>query len=70
MYGAILANLFAIPIATKLDVRSNEEVLMRTIMIEGTLSIQSGDNPRLVKDKLISYLEPAARESISNEVGD
>ena len=40
------------------------------IMIEGTLSIQSGDNPRLVKDKLVAYLEPNEREAISNEVGE
>jgi chemotaxis protein MotA len=70
LYGAIIANLFAIPLANKLDGRGNEEVLMKLIMIEGTLSIQSGDNPRLVKDKLIAYLEPGEREAISSEVGD
>ncbi|MBN2040954.1 MAG: motility protein A [Spirochaetes bacterium] len=67
-YGAILANLVFTPIANKLEVRSNEEVLLRLIMIEGTLSIQSGDNPRIVKDKLISFLEPDRREEISTEV--
>jgi len=41
---------------------------MKLVMIEGTISIQAGDNPRLVKDKLIAYLEPAEREAISNEV--
>lgn len=70
LYGAIIANWFAQPIASKLECRGNEEVLMKLVMIEGTLSIQSGDNPRLVKDKLIAYLEPAEREAISNEVGD
>lgn len=70
LYGAILANWFCIPISTKLSLRSSDEVLMKLIMIEGTLSIQSGDNPRLVKDKLIAYLEPSQREAISSEVGD
>ncbi|MDY6967363.1 MAG: motility protein A [Spirochaetota bacterium] len=70
MYGAIMANLILLPIANKLDVVGNDEVLLKLIMIEGTLSIQSGDNPRIVKDKLISFLEPSKREKISAEVGD
>lgn len=70
LYGAVIANWFAIPMVNKLDTRNNEEVLMKLVMIEGTLSIQSGDNPRLVKDKLIAYLEPGEREAISSEVGD
>ncbi len=70
MYGSILANLVFQPIANKLEFRGNEEVLLKLIMIEGTLSIQSGDNPRIVKDKLISFLEPGKREAISSEVGD
>ena len=69
-YGALLANLFMQPMANKLEIRGNEEVLMKLIMVEGTLSIQSGDNPRIVKDKLISFLEPIQREAISKEVGD
>ncbi len=67
-YGAIMANLIFQPIASKLETRSNEELLLKLIMIEGTLSIQSGDNPRIVKDKLISFLEPGKREEISTEV--
>lgn len=69
-YGAIMANLVFQPIANKLEFRGNEEILLKLIMIEGTLSIQSGDNPRIVKDKLVSFLEPDKREAISSEVGD
>lgn len=69
-YGAIIANLICLPIASKMQLRTNQEVLTKMIMIEGTLSIQSGDNPRLVKDKLVAYLEPSEREAISSEVGD
>ncbi len=70
LYGAIMANAVLIPIANKLEVRSNEEILLKLIMIEGTLSIQAGDNPRIVRDKLIAYLEPAQRDEITQEVGD
>ncbi|MFW5808400.1 MAG: motility protein A [Spirochaetota bacterium] len=70
LYGAVIANWLAIPLSNKMESRANEEVLLKLVMIEGTLSIQSGDNPRLVKDKLIAYLEPSEREAISNEVGD
>lgn len=70
LYGAIMANSILIPIANKLEIRANEEVLLKLIMIEGTLSIQSGDNPRIVRDKLIAFLEPTQREEITQEVGD
>ncbi len=68
-YGAILANLFFIPTSNKLTDRHNEEMLVREIMIAGTLAIQSGDNPRIVKDRLVSYLPPSMREEVSEEVG-
>ncbi len=70
LYGALIAYSVAVPIASKLGIRSADEVLLRMIMIEGVLSIQSGDNPRLVKDKLIAFLAPADREAIKSEVGD
>ena len=70
LYGAIMANAILIPIAGKLEIRANEEVLLKLIMIEGTLSIQSGDNPRIVRDKLIAFLEPSQRDEITQEVGD
>ena len=70
LYGAILANLVFQPVSTKLDLRTSEEVLLKSVMIEGVLSIQSGDNPRIVKDKLVSFLPPAEREAISQEVGE
>lgn len=70
LYGAIMANAVLIPISNKLEVRSNDEILLKLIMIEGTLSIQAGDNPRIVRDKLIAYLEPSQRDEITQEVGD
>lgn len=67
LYGAIMANLMFIPMAKKLEMRNNEEMLIREIMIEGILSIQSGDNPRIVKDKLASFLSPAMREELGGD---
>ncbi len=55
-YGSLLANLFFIPIAKKLQVRSDEEYLCRKIIIEGILAIQAGENPNFLKEKLITYL--------------
>ena len=69
-YGAILANVIFIPVANKLTDRHNDEILLREIMINGILAIQSGDNPRIVKDRLISFLAPNVRQEISEEVGD
>ena len=67
MYGAILANLVFIPVKEKLADKSNAEVLVREIMIEGILSIQSGDNPRILEEKLLSFLPPAQREAVRQE---
>ena len=63
-YGALLANLVFIPLTSKLKRRSEEEVLMKELMIEGILSIQSGDNPRIVEQKLTSFIPPKLRRQI------
>ncbi len=61
LYGAILANSLFLPLAEKLNKRSGEEVLLKTIIIKGVMSIQSGDNPRIVEQKLRTFLPPSAR---------
>ena len=61
MYGAVLANVVFLPMADKLASRSAEEVLLKTIIIKGVMSIQSGDNPRIVEQKLLTFLPPSAR---------
>ncbi len=60
-YGSIIANAFALPIAKKLAVRTEEEVLLREMIVEGVLAIQAGENPRIVEEKLKVYLPPALR---------
>lgn len=67
LYGALMANFIFIPIAGKLGIRSGEEVLVRQIMIEGILSIQAGENPRIVEEKLKSFLPPKEREGIQRK---
>jgi len=63
LYGALLANLVFNPIAGKLRVKNDQEVMVRQIMIEGVLSIQAGENPRIVEEKLRSFLPPADRRA-------
>ena len=56
LYGAFLANLFFIPLANKLKVKSKEEIIIKELMIEGILSIQAGENPRIIEEKLKAFL--------------
>lgn len=64
LYGALMANIFFLPAAGKLKVRTNGELLQKEIIIEGILSIQSGDNPRIVEQKLKAFISPALRLQI------
>jgi len=61
LYGAFLANLIFLPIAGKLKARSASELLLKELCVEGIMSIQSGDNPRIVEGKLKAFLSPAMR---------
>ncbi|MBU06363.1 MAG: motility protein A [Gemmatimonadetes bacterium] len=67
MYGAILANIIFGPISAKLKVYSSKEVLAKRMIIEGIMSIQSGDNPRIVEHKLSVFLSPKVRPSSEEE---
>ena len=67
MYGSMLANMFALPIADKLGKRSNEELTRKSIVLRGVMSIQSGDNPRIVEQKLKTFLPPSMRQTKSDE---
>ena len=63
-YGAVLANLIFLPLAGKLKTRSRQEVMLKELMLEGVLAIQSGDNPRIVEQKLISFVPPKMRADV------
>ena len=62
LYGSMVAHMFAGPIADKLGTRSAEEIFTKTIVIRGVMSIQSGDTPRTVEQKLKTFLKPSMRE--------
>ena len=62
-YGAFIANVIALPIANKLQQRSEEEILAMRLVMEGILSIAVGDNPRIVENKLNSFLAPKEHSS-------
>ena len=64
LYGSLIANLFFTPMANKLKVKSGEEILEREIMVEGLLSIQAGENPRIIEEKLKAFLPPSMRVGI------
>lgn len=62
-YGAVLANLLCIPMAGKLGGRSKEETLIKDIAISGVVAIANGENPRIIEQKLHSYVAPKLRHS-------
>lgn len=64
MYGAIIANAVAGPIGAKLAMRSSEELLCREMILQGILSIQAGDNPRVTLDRMMAFIPSSARSSI------
>ena len=68
LYGSVLANLFLLPMKTKLEGRHAAEMMMKEIMVEGILSIQGGDNPRMIQMKLAAFLPPKER-SIFEQTG-
>ncbi len=61
-YGALLANGFYTPIANKLQLRSKEELLIKQLVLTGILSIQAGDNPRALREKLETFIAPSLRQ--------
>lgn len=65
LYGSLIANWLCAPFSSKLKTNDEMEVVMRQITIEGLLSIQAGENPRVIEEKLKSFLAPSVREDLS-----
>jgi chemotaxis protein MotA len=63
-WGAFMANTLFLPLAGKLKYRSAEERNVRRLVIEGVTSIQGGDSPRIVREKLYTFINPGARETL------
>ena len=70
LYGVVLANLVFNPIAKKLEIRNNEEILYRQIIIDGVLGIQAGDNPKPLKERLVSSLKKSQQAALLDETGE
>lgn len=67
-YGSVLANLICTPIANKLSLRSKEEVAQKQMIIEGVLSLQSGESPKIIEQKLKGFLSPEQKLKYNQEL--
>ena len=63
LYGCILAHMIFGPIANNLRIRDGEEVLCKQIIVEGIMSIQSGENPKALREKLLTYISQRDRDT-------
>lgn len=61
LWGIMSANVFFLPVAGKLAYKSSQEVAFRNMLIEGIIALQAGENPRMVRDKLMTFVAPADR---------
>ena len=66
-YGSMIANWLCTPTATKLAQMNATEIRLKEVTVEGLLSIQAGENPRVIEEKLKSFLSPGVRESFSTD---
>ncbi len=64
LYGSLIANWICIPVATKLRAKNAKEIMNKEVICEGILSIQAGENPRVIEEKLKSFLAPAIRDEV------
>ena len=68
LYGSMLANWLFGPMGTKLVAQNTREMNAKEMVLEGILSIQTGDNPRILAQKLLTYLDPKTRKAIEADV--
>jgi chemotaxis protein MotA len=66
-YGSLLLNTLFGPISDKLVLRSNEELSQKVLILQGVMSIQSGDNPRIVQQKLLAFLDRKQRARVEQQ---
>ena len=69
LYGCILAHMIFGPIGNNLRIRDGEEVLCKQIIVEGIMSIQSGENPKALREKLLTYIPQGQREGAAPSGG-
>ncbi|MHB1392438.1 MAG: motility protein A [Clostridia bacterium] len=66
LYGSLIQNVFCNPVVNKLKLRSSQESLMKEVMLEGMLSIQAGENPRIIEEKLKAFMSPKLRNVLES----
>lgn len=69
LYGSLLANWICNPISAKLKANSAAEIVLKEVTVEGLLSIQAGENPRVIEEKLKSFLAPSQRNTLNENEG-
>ena len=69
-YGSVLSNMICAPISNRLKAKHDEEMITKELIMEGVLSIQSGENPKYIREKLSSYITYQERGSAVNADGD
>ena len=70
LYGSLLANWICAPVTAKLKLYNDSEIMQREIMLEGLLSIQAGENPRVIEEKLKSFMAPVDRNVAGEDGGE
>lgn len=68
LYGSMMANWLIAPFATKLLAHNTMEMRTKEMIVEGVLAIQAGENPRIMAQKLLTYLDPVTRKAIESDV--
>jgi len=68
-YGSVLVNMVCAPVSNRLKAKHEEEMIVKELIMEGVLSIQSGENPKYIKEKLNSYLTYQERQASSENDG-
>lgn len=69
-YGALFANLFFLPMAGKLKQRSEQEYLYKEMVLNGVISVQAEESPRVIKNKLLAYIAPRSRNNGKTSVSE
>ncbi|MFZ4450691.1 flagellar motor protein MotP [Salibacterium aidingense] len=67
LYGTVLANMLFLPIASKLEQKTEDEVFVKQIIIEGVIGVQSGQNPKILEEKLSAFVKENGKENEMEE---
>ncbi|OLO40219.1 motility protein A [Alkalihalophilus pseudofirmus] len=70
LYGTVLANLVFLPIASKLENKTEQEVFVKQIIVEGVIGVQSGQNPKILEEKLSAFIPKGKKVNVNEETSD